>query len=149
MSDGQQTYNASIYKVDGAKASEIFFKFVADNSNVEWGLNEFADAHNYVSTGHWPTSEVGAYALFNQSSMNFSGRQLIRSDHSHPGGIHSPSGQGTQGGDKNWAWGLQNRFQNKIRFDIYTPSDGISTPYKPGHNEPISLDEIKITPSSK
>jgi RHS repeat-associated protein len=149
VSAGGDKYNVNIYKTSDTKSANALFKFAANNSNVEWGLNEFSDGQSFVTTGHSSTSEAGAFALFYHSSFNAAGKDLIRSDHSHPDGIHTPSGEGTQGGDRPWALGLQHLFpKSNTSFDIYTPLDGQTTPYQPGANEPINLDEVKVTPGN-
>jgi hypothetical protein len=145
----KETFNVSIYSVNGSKGATALFEFAAKNSNVEWGINEFSDGNDYVTTSHTRGAEVGAYALFYQSNLNFSDRDLIRSDHSHPDGLHQASGYGTEGGDRPWALGLKQLFpHSKTIFDVYTPSDGQYTPYQPGRNEPIKLDQVNVSPGN-
>ncbi|HET7116643.1 MAG TPA: RHS repeat-associated core domain-containing protein, partial [Hanamia sp.] len=131
--DGE-TYNYTYYQAKGNTADKLF-KFAADNSNVEWSVMKFSDKQNLVTTSHSATSDIASRELIRNPELKLTSKELVELDHSHPGGIHYPSGRvpagmTSQSGDVPFANWVESKFPNSaIKFNIYTPSDGAYTPY--------------------
>ena len=87
--------------------------------------------------------------------LNLSSRDLIDLDHSHPGGIHYPSGRAPEGinndegGDVPYAKWVEGKFSNSnVHFNIYTPLDGQFTPYD-GDTKLPDLPPVTVTAKRK
>lgn len=141
----------NVYQSNSKSEATNLFKVAANNSNVEWGLNRFADGQNFITTTHNPTGNEGSIGLFYDKSLNITS-PLVEQIHSHPGGIHEPSGRVSEGsaenrgGDIGNAKFLDRMYPNStIKYSIYTPSDGRMTPYTSKTFMP-PLPEIIIRP---
>lgn len=145
---GKEHTNSAI-KVNSYKESQDLFEFTSQNSNVEWALAEFSNKESYVFTTHLEGANAGVFGLLEDEAIKPSLSDLIGFAHSHPDGISSPSGRVPEGmgtefesGDIQNARAVHKRSSN-VRFLIYTPSNGIYTPYSEYTKEP-PLDEIII-----
>ncbi|WP_307384502.1 JAB-like toxin 1 domain-containing protein [Chitinophaga terrae (ex Kim and Jung 2007)] len=150
MQDGSLTHY-NVYQSGNKSEAMSLFKFAANNTNVEWGLNRFADGQNFITTTHNPTGNQGSFGLFFDKSLNITS-PLVEQDHSHPGGVHEPSGRvpegstESRGGDIANAKYLDRMYPGStIKYNIYTPSDGRMTPYTSKTSMP-PLPEIIIRP---
>jgi len=117
------------YQFDGDQTGKDLFKFVAQNTNVEWGLYQFGlnggdQGKNLLVTTH-SLDEITSSGEMS-SYITFSLKQNIRlHDHNHPSGSHSASG----GDAVNWKgiWA----FDPKAICRIYTAQDNTYTRYYP------------------
>ena len=150
--DGK-TYNYTSYQATGANADKLF-KFAANNSKVEWGIMKFSDKQNIVTTSHSATGDIATRELINNPEFNLQSKDLVELNHSHPVGIHYPSGRVPAGmksesGDVAFANWVENKFPNSnTKFNIYTPSDGALTPYDGNTTQP-DLEPVIIKSSKK
>jgi RHS repeat-associated protein len=150
--DGK-TSTVDYMKTNNATEAKSLFEFSAKNSNVEWSMTKFSDGQNFVSTTHENGAEgfLGLTIGGNISGENAS--KILEFDHSHPGGIHYPSGLApagmnvNRGGDMEAARAVIGK-STSAQFNIYTPSDGQYTPYHSTDAEP-DLPEIIITTHPK
>ena len=121
---------------------------MADNSNVEFGLTQLDNNRSFVTTSHEWGREAGSTAILMRAPLlGFSISNITEEDHSHPGGIHYPSGAPFKGNkDATNDVGIAQNHQQinpNIRFNIYTPSDKTYTPYS-GNTTRDPLPEIII-----
>jgi hypothetical protein len=99
------------------------------------------------------TGNVGSTGLLDDPILKLNTSNLIEDDHSHPGGIHYPSGRNPEGinvnrnGDVQVAKGLEQQNPN-IKFNIYTPSDKAYTPYS-GSSAAPDEQPVIVTPHKK
>lgn len=125
--DGKET-GFSYLKTSEAQGSSLF-EFLADNSNIEWGITKFSDGENYVTTSREWGRELGGTGIIT-NVPGLAQKNVTEHDHSHPGGIDYPSGMVPEGmestsGDVASAKAQERRFPNSnIKFNIYTPSNG-------------------------
>ena len=106
-----QTYTIDFYILKGDEEAKEIFKFMADNTQVEWGLTFVGlekDQMSILSTSHDEEREAGVCYLF---STNYTIRGNI---HNHPSGNPTPSDA-----DKEVARVIKKRFQN-AEFQIYS-----------------------------
>lgn len=75
------------YKMNSDENANEFFKFLAENTNVEWSQMQLIDnkymEHNYVSTSHHTNAEHSSINILSQSNMT--NLHLITHIHNHPG----------------------------------------------------------------
>lgn len=133
----------------GMQGNELF-KFAAENSNVEWSLVKVSDGRSFVSTSNSKTSEAGGVGVVNHLLMGLG--HPVEWDHSHPMGIHYPSGRVPAGSDfpesadiavSRW---ISKKFFGST-FNIFTPVDGQSTPYNYNTKLP-PLPEVIVRPGN-
>jgi hypothetical protein len=111
LKEKNQTYTIDFYILKGDKEAKEIFKFMADNTQVEWSLTFVGlekDQMSILSTSHDKISEGGIGYLF---STNYTIRGHI---HNHPSGNPTPSKA-----DKETARDIKKRFQN-AEFQIYS-----------------------------
>ena len=144
------TYNS--YQVNGFKGN-AFFKFAANNSNVEFSMMKFQGGNNFISTTHLETREAGGISLLSDKNLNLTSGNLLEFDHSHPVGPNYPSGRvpegvpGDNGGDIHAAKFINRLFPSShIQYNIYTPSDERFTPYDSETHGETELPELRISP---
>ena len=148
-----KTYTYNFMKVGSSEVNKVF-EFAANNSNVEWGMLKFSDGQNFISTTHEAGMNAGSNGILSDKSLNLDRAKLIEDDHSHPGGVHYPSGltpagvDVDRGGDIGAAKRLVGSAPN-VRFNIYTPSDGQYTPYHSTDHEPDLAPVIITAPRRK
>jgi RHS repeat-associated protein len=131
----------------GTKADKLF-EFVANNSNVEWGIMKFADSKSFITTSHSVGSEIGSKGVLNSKLDN---SFLLNHTHSHPRGINFPSGRPLEGyesesktGDIPFAKSIERKYPNhNIIWSIYTPSNGQYTRFTSKDKQPY-LQEVII-----
>lgn len=134
-------------KTNEAQGSKLF-EFLADHTDIEWGISKFADGDNFITTSREHGRDIGGTGIL-YDVPGILKKDLVEKNHSHPGGIDYPSGRVLQGqisksGDIGNAIVTEKRFPNStIRFNIYTPSNGQYHPYKSTDTEP-DLPEIII-----
>jgi RHS repeat-associated protein len=150
---GGENMQYDYYKTDDKQGTALF-EFAADNSDVEFGILKFGDGTDYVTTSHSPTSEVGSRGLEDDPILNLNLSDLVEQDHSHPGGIHYPSGRVPEGvDDKPTAdIGMAKRTEKRapnVKFNIYTPSDKKYTPYTSSDHTPEETPVIITAPRRK
>ena len=143
-----KTYTYNYMQANSTDAKKVF-EFAAQNSNVEWSIMKFSDGQNFVSTTHEAGMEAGSNGILSDKTLNLDKSELIEHDHSHPGGIHYPSGltpagvNADRGGDIGAAK-REVRTSPNVQFNIYTPSDGQYTPYHSTDHEP-EMEPVIIT----
>jgi hypothetical protein len=148
-----ENYQYDYFKADDKTATALF-EFAANNTDVEFGILKFGDGTDYVSTSHIAGGNVGSRGLLDDPILNLNASDLVESDHSHPGGIHYPSGRVPEGvdvdrgGDISDAKRVEKRSPN-VKFNIYTPSDKKYTPYKSSDKEPDEPPVIITAPRRK
>jgi hypothetical protein len=105
--------------------ADRLFKFMADNTQVEFGLTKLNDERNFITTSKGKTQEAGSTGIRQNRLMGVTVEKILESIHSHPGGIKEPSGAplppDNPALDVQIAAGLQ-RSNPNIIFCIYTPS---------------------------
>jgi RHS repeat-associated protein len=144
-----KTATVSYMHTNNSGEARSLFEFVAKNSNVEWSITNFSDGQNYLSTAHLHDAEGFPALLLQGKIPGESISNLVQEDHSHPGGVHYPSGLApagmnvNRGGDINVAKRIL-KYSPSAKFDIYTPSDGKYTPYHSTDTEP-DLEPVIIT----
>lgn len=135
-----QTVNTDRYGGD-LEQMTLILEFMAQATNVEWGLFKFGSNENNWKTGILLTSHDESTAGTNLvKSELFKESDFTGHDHIHPGGSKSPSGLMSEKGDVAFLKNMQKVFSEKsLVFRIYT-KDGIYTPYNG------DLFEIKVIP---
>jgi hypothetical protein len=149
---GGETTNYTSLKAEDKQATAIF-EFGAKNTDVEFGIMKFNDGTDYVVTSHEHTNDNGLSAVLYDPVLKLNPANLIEQDHSHPDGIHYPSGRNVEGMDLDRQGDVQNaksleKIAPNIKFNIYTPSDGVYTPYSGSTHQP-NLPAIIVTPKLK
>jgi RHS repeat-associated protein len=128
------SHTYTYYRTKGSDGKKLF-EFVAKNSTPEWSITKLSNGDNYVSTTKSGTMELGAKALL--LSGKYGSNSITEYDHSHPGGIHYPSGRSSGSGDVQFAKYMEGKNHgDPIMFNIYTPSDGQYSPYTSSSKEP-------------
>lgn len=104
---------------------------------------KFGDGQNFVSTSHSEFGDPSTNAILFDPSLNLASKDLTEYDHSHPGGIHYPSGRPLEGENSRNCCdiGVAERTNKQfpgsnIKYNIYTPSDGQFTPYTTDSKRP-------------
>jgi hypothetical protein len=116
-----------------AKGTELF-KFMAKNTNVEWGLTKVGDNFTtcFLSTGKDEFVEPGGLGLLQNEFMQASAYKSY--DHNHPDGNGKPSNSGTdvennkRGGDVGFAKKAEKLFP-KVILRVYTAQDDAFNTY--------------------
>lgn len=114
--DGNLLYDKFTISKESASSA---FEFLADNTNVEWGLAEYRKGDSKILTSHDESSlskgllDAEIYSDFSSFGNNYS---FI---HSHPGGIPYPSGLY----DRKFDIGEAKKMQvlGFVKFQIYLP----------------------------
>jgi len=107
-----QTYTIDFYILKGDEEAKEIFKFMADNTQVEWGLTFVGlekDQMSILSTSHSKKREVGIGYLL---STNYTIRGHI---HNHPSGLLYPSKK-----DRDAYKNVKQKFPNVAEFQIYS-----------------------------
>lgn len=152
MAEGMET-GYSYMKTSESQGSKLF-EFLADNTDIEWGITKFSDGENYITTSREKGRELGGSGIL-KKIPGLTDKDMTERNHSHPDGIDYPSGRvnegqtGHNGGDIGVAQILEQQFPNSnISFNIYTPSDGKYHPYTSNTKRP-NLPEVVLPPARK
>jgi RHS repeat-associated protein len=150
---GGENMQYDYYKT-GDKQATALFEFAANNTDVEFSILKFDNGTDYVSTSHMAGGEVGARGLLDDPILNLPASGLVELDHSHPLGIHNPSGlvpegvNESNGGDIEFGKRVEKRSPN-VKYNIYTPTDNQYTPYKSSDRKPDEAPVIITAPRRK
>jgi hypothetical protein len=115
-------------QINSSVKADRLFEFMADNTQVEFGLTKLNDGRNFITTSQDPGQDAGSAGIRQNRLMGVTAEKILESIHSHPGGIKEPSGAPLEApgsmpkDDVLIAAGLQRKNPNII-FCIYTPSD--------------------------
>lgn len=106
-----------VYIINNTSESQELFKFMADNTNVEWGNTQSeAKGIGVLTTSHSPDYELGSVDVANY--LHSKGVKMSGHDHNHPDGKNRPSE-----GDRNFARKNQKRNPH-FETRIYTRQSG-------------------------
>ena len=107
--------------------SLTLFKFLSQNTQVEWNLTQGndkkGDGFSILTTTHNEGSVASTNLLY--WYIDSKGYSPRKDYHNHPSGDGTPSGSY---GDEGYAKELQKRF-SKVKFNIYTSQDNKMNPY--------------------
>ena len=133
-------YKYHILKVRGDNLARNIFEFVSSHSNVEWSRSlvgvDGIMGLNYITTTHLVGTEYGGFHLYVTQLKSYTYRG---NDHSHDNNTNTISES-----DLKFAEMIQKQHSN-AKFNIYTPLDGIYTPFDK-NSIPGLLPEIIIKP---
>lgn len=105
--DNSKSYMVDIYRLNFAGANEEasdLFKFLVENTSVEWSHFQYGENNNVISTSHQPGFDSGASSL----AILYSERTSINLfEHDHPNSKNDLNYYGPSGG----IMGDQTRFQ--------------------------------------
>jgi hypothetical protein len=152
--DEGKNVTVNYMQTNNAGEAKSLFEFAAKNSNVEWSNYSFSDGKNFVSTTHEHGGEGFAQLLLKGNVPGESASNILEFTHSHPDGVHYPSGlapSGTnvnRGGDMNAVRQFV-KYSPSAQFNIYTPNDGQYTPYHSTDTEPDLAPVIVTFPRRK
>ncbi|GIV41859.1 MAG: hypothetical protein KatS3mg034_1169 [Vicingaceae bacterium] len=134
-----------ILKVRGDDKATELFKFLANNTDVEWSQillgEEGEKGLNYLTTSHEKTTERGAADMF-YTQFRY-GYTVRGHNHNHPSGNPNPSGEDGDIGFLKWV--KKYTTTNKPIFQIYTAKDNTFHEYNEhGRILKIELPAIEI-----
>ena len=122
----QQVDNNEYVMTDDKKA-ETLFKFLANNTEVEWAVTKIGNTSgenglNVLQTSH---DKGKVDFLGSTNDLMDQGWKIRGLDHNHPSNNYTPSGKG---GDLTKSSGIHNHYPNAV-FRIYTAKDDKFHPF--------------------
>ena len=141
-----------VYRVRGDDNGETLYRFLADNTTVEWSHALFGKEGdrglNYLITSH---QEIWEWGLPDMISKQFRyGYSMRHISHSHPNKSIIPSGLGEGKLDIYFAEYVQSIFGEHVTFSIYIPNYNNSyVPYTPQSTKedfPVTFPVLHLDP---
>lgn len=154
---GEGTYGGEQYNsivISNEQKGEEVFKFLADNTSVEWGNTKLGDHNNFTSvltTTHLTGAEYGGMGVL--QDPKFSSMSFIGNDHSHPNGDWQPSSStlpfgdpGRKSGDIGYATRVETTRNPNAVLRVYDKKTQTSFTYNSKTFLPRELPGITIKP---
>lgn len=146
---GDESFTYFQIQNDKAQPNKLF-EFMADNSNVEFGLTKMKDGRSFITTSNDETQEVGGTGIKTIAGLNVTLENVKEHTHSHPAGIEYPSGRPEAGSNEKAGADvlvaqIHERRNPSVKFYIYTPLNKKYTGYS-GATTREPLPEIIVTP---
>ena len=141
-----------VYRVRGDDNGETLYRFLADNTTVEWSHALFGKEGdrglNYLITSH---QEIWEWGLPDMISKQFRyGYSMRHISHSHPNKSIIPSGLDNRRKDIGLAKYVQSIFGEHVSFSIYIPNyDNTYVPYTPQSTKedfPVTFPVLHLDP---